>query len=554
MFRRATFSIHDEREAEAIVRDAVSNDITVAWTDSTGRSGSGRLFLEGTDIVLNTDEVAAPSGNIRLAFVLYGVPFFASCTLAGARLTRPLQVWSADNRTTMRVEPTPLIRLEWYSPDKGEVRIDGAPIIELGGGGARSLHPPGTPVPSERIFAATVSHGSAFSNCMAEVRSKTVSNRGVELGLRLTAEDPTPFAEIMIRSLFPQIRLRRHVPPELIIRLFEASHYLSLRDGCRPSKRWLDLDADSVSRDLTYVAADGQPVGHVSITRAYRRAWLGHQIATLSDHEESLDARRSLYLSFAMLPGLLDGDGAKLLGYYDRSRPWHEVFFEQFVRSVGSEELSALAQLDRFERRKAPHVLDTEVPSYIQVEEATGRDLAMAAQLARRHTPPLLADALELQPSSLRSDQLHPAYAGTRLRRKRNVLVLRVRGKPAGVALCEATTRDLSLFNIMNMAQFFMADRVEPVAQRIFQHRVRRYYAERSIVDPLVVAPAGTFQGQLDRNVRLAETMGCVVWSTEGLRAFENYARLRFAWLRQGLPRRGNSQAKQPLKQNAESA
>jgi hypothetical protein len=359
---------------------------------------------------------------------------------------------------------------------------------------------------------------------------------------------------MILRTLFPRLTLRRNVPADLIVRLFEDSRYLDLRRGCRPSRRWLGLDADRISRDLTYVTPDGHPVGHVSITRAYRHAWLGHQIATLSDHEHSLDARRALYLSFAMLPGLLDGGNAKLLGYYDRSRPWHQIFFEQFVRNVSSPELAALTPLDRFERQPVPLGLDTEIPSHIQVEQASGRDLAIAAQMARRHTPPLLAEALDLQPSGLRSDHLHPAYAATRWKRSRDVLLLRVRGQPAGVALCEVTTRDLSLFNIMNIAQFFMADRVEPAAQRIFQHQVRRFYAERAISDPLVVAPAGTFQGELDRKVRLAETMGCIVWSAEGLRAFENYARLRFAWLQQRSPIRKSIRDEQPTKLDAESA
>jgi hypothetical protein len=554
MSERALFAIQDQGEAERIVRDAAVSETRFAWTDATGRSGSGRLMPERTEIVLATEDVAVPSGETRIAFVLYGVPFFASCTILDGRLKRPLQIWSADNRASMRVSPGALIRLEWYSPDQGGMRVDQAPIIELGGGGARSLHPPGTPVPSANLFAATVSQGGAYSNCMAEVRSRTVSNRGVELGLRLLTDDPTPFAEIMLRTLFPRITLRRNVDPDLVVRLFEISRYLGLRDGCRPSPGWLGLDADRISRDLTYVASDGCPVGHVSITRAYRHGWLGHQIATLSDHEDSLDARRCLYLSFAMLPGLLDGAGAKLLGYYDRTRPWHQIFFEQFVRSVSSPEIAALNPLDRFERQPGPLVLDTEIPPYIQIEEASGRDLAIAAELARRHTPTLLAEALDLRPAGLRSDCLHPAYEGTRWTRKRNVLLLRVRDKPAGVALCEVTTRDLSLFNIMNMAQFFMADRVEPIAQRIFQHRVRQFYAERAIIDPLVVAPAGTFDGGLDPEVRLAETMGCVVWSTEGLRAFENYARLRFAWLQKGSLARKNTRSEQDLKMDAESA
>ena len=533
---RATFAIEDQGEAEAVLRDAAGEEVRVAWTDGTGRSGSGTLFLERGNVLLSAEEATPPVGRTRIAFVLFGVPFFVSCRLLESRLLTPLQVWSADNRTSTRVSPAAVIRLEWYSSDKGAMRVDDAAILELGGNGARSFHPTGTPVPNEDLFAATVSHGGAFSHCIAEVRSRKVSSSGVELGLRLMADDPTPFAEIMLRTMFPRIALRRHVDPVRVLRLFEASRYLGLRDGCRPSRRWLRLDADAVSRDLTYVGLDGEAVGHVSITRAYRETWLGHQIATVSDHAESLDARRCLYLSFAMLPSLLDGPSAKLVGYYNRSRPWHQVFFEQFVRSVNSPAIASLASFNRFERKMSPLALDTEIPPHIQVEEASGRDFGIAAQLARRHVPPLLADALDFRPSGLRSQRLHTAYAGTRWKRARHVFMLRVHGRTAGAALCEVTSRDLSLFNIMNMAQFFLADSVDPLAQRVFQHRIREFYAERGVIDPLVIAPAETFDGTLDPEVRLAENMGCVVWSNEGLRAFENYARLRFAWLQQRLP------------------
>jgi hypothetical protein len=540
---RASFAILDEIEAKALFGQAASGRLQVVWADPFGRSGTGRIVEDGDEVLLEPEDGAEPAGDVRIAFILYGVPFYVSGPVSARRFVGPMRMWSADNRASARVTASAM-HIEWCSLDGDRVQVERAPLLEIGSDGARSIHPPGTPVPAEPNFAATVSTPSSFFHCMVEVRSRKASERGLELGLRFFHDDRGAIAEVMLQAMFPQITLRRKVPAEMVVELFERSRYLSLRAGCRPSDQWLRLDADAVSRDLTYLAQDGLPVGHVSISRAYRHAWLGHQIATLSDHADSLDARLSLYLSFAMLPPLLDGPGAMLLGYYDRSKPWHQIFFEEFVRSANSPALAVTTALDRFERARAPLVLDAEVPSDIRVDRVTRRDEAIVAEIARRPLPTLLADALDLRPSRLCCSTLHPAYDGTALCRGREAFLLRVQGQIVGAALCETTTRDMSLFNIMNMAQVFLVDRrVSPLAQRVLQHEVRRFYADQGIADPLLVAPPNTFDATLDPHVKLAETMGCIVWSSEGLRAFENYVRLRFAWLQQGRRATGRPKA-----------
>jgi hypothetical protein len=156
--------------------------------------------------------------------------------------------------------------------------------------------------------------------------------------------------------------------------------------------------------------------------------------------------------------------------------------------------------------------------------------------------PALLCDAIDLFPETLVSEALHDCYRGSSLERGREVFVARDQGRVVAIALCEYTDRSLSVFNIMNLAYMFVASAdVSPDLQRGLQHTVRSFYLARDISDPIVVSPENNFDATLDAEVQLAEVMGCLVWSAQGLRAYENYVRLRFAWLQQGRRATGAS-------------
>ncbi len=539
----AEFSIRDGREAQAVLRDAASGETRVEWVDGSGR-GHGHLAVEDDRVSLRADG-ALPRGTTNLSFVLHGVPLFVRCDLDGARVLEPLAVWSTEHRASTRAALETSAYLEWFSTDGVAFHLHRAPLLDFGATGARSLHAHGTRVPGPDVFAATLCVNGNAIHCMVEVRSRRSSERGEELGLRFLSSDSSDISELVMNQLFPRLVPRRSVPSDRLVELFDKSGYLKLRDGCRPSDAWLSLHADALSRDLVYVADNGDAVGHSSITRAYRRTWLAHQTAMLSQHADAVEARAHLLLGLTMLASLLDGPDAHVIAYYDRSKPYGRIFFEEFAQSVSSAAASGVTTFDRFERDTAPLNLGFDVPEHASVDFAKESELALVATLVRSHLPRLFADVTDIEPALLRRRSLHPAYEGSHLERGREVLALHVHGVLVGVALCEYTTRDLTLFNTMNLAQIYLVGGgVEDGAQRLLQHCVRTFYAARGIADPLVVASPGSFRADLDPHVRLVETMGAITWSFEGLRAYENYLRLRFAWLRQG--RRPRPRARRP--------
>lgn len=349
------------------------------------------------------------------------------------------------------------------------------------------------------------------------------------LGPKAEHMNPHSAATVAPTSKRP-LTLRRNLPAEAVRGLFTRSGYLGLRPSCALSPAWLGLDADSVSQDLLYVGRDGQPVGHVSVTRAYGSTWLGHQIAMRRDHAEQIQARSALYQAFASLPTQLDGDEARLLGYFDPTLRWHQRFFTSFADGV-SDDLAMVVPWDRFERQaETPLPSDPEFDGV--VEPLRSCDLCAASEIARRQLPTLMSDALALTPETLLSPNLHPAYPAAGIGRSRTAFALKQHGRLIAIALCELTDSSLSVFNLMNLAQVFATSEASAPGLLALQNQVRRFYASNDIAYPLLVAPAGRFDGAADPAVHLEETMGCIVWSAQGLRAYRAFLTEQFARLR----------------------
>jgi hypothetical protein len=482
-----------------------------------------------------------PAGVAEFSFRLYAIPFRMRCELDGDRVTGPTELWCAETREATRIALEEPIEIEWVSVEEDGVVYHRAPLLDLGTNGARSLHVSGSQRLPQQPFAATIVYRDRAVPCMAEVRTERTGARGVEYGLRIVTRNAEPIADIVIATQFPRVTLRRNVSAAQLDTLFKQSGYVELRDSCTSSNSWATLDADGITRDLVYIAEDGTAIAHSSITRAYTRAWIGHQTAMILDHPEAASAR-SLLTALEMTTSLLDGPGALLVAYYDPSISYGRVFFEQFVRDARDPNLAVIAPLDWIERESAVPLGDLPgLALNVEVSAASDRELLWVTALARKNLPQLMADAMDLHPAMLRSAALHPAYAvDTELERSREVLVVRLDGHIVGAAICELTSRHLSLFNTFNLAQLFFASGASRAAQRMLYHHTLRLYADRGISDPFVVAPPDSFDVTVDPHTHLKMRIGCITWSFEGIRVYENYLRMRCGLLkRRPRPRSG---------------
>jgi hypothetical protein len=292
--------------------------------------------------------------------------------------------------------------------------------------------------------------------CDVDVRAGDRRPANARLQL-LADEDRSDLVRLYRLLRFPQLIDRGAVDGHDVVDLFERSRYLSLRetDQAAPSEAWCCPDfASGLSIDTIYRADDGSLLGHVSVTRAYSKTWLGHQLATLKGHPESAASRHALYRHFACAPLLSDGEDCFLLGYYNRELRWHQLFFESFVDWVGDESQSVVLEFDRFEPIPgAPDEPPGGCPDDVMVEPLRRSDVAAAVRLIASRMPVLAARAFDIDETHLQSDALHPDYQARGVDRTRRVFVLREAGQLVGVALCETGSRHLSLFNLLNMGQ-----------------------------------------------------------------------------------------------------
>lgn len=427
-----------------------------------------------------------------------------------------------------------LVRLRWHV-GKMVVRAEVVEIsmdeILIEGAGPSIV--PGTPRPAIIEFYEHDRRHVTEIQCSVDVRTGDPRPDCARLQL-ITDEERHELVRLYRLLRFPQLVDRGALDRTDVVDLFERSRYLALRETeqAAPSEAWCCPDfATDLSIDTIYRADDGALLGHVSVTRAYSRSWLGHQLATLKGHPESAASRHALYRHFACAPLLSDGEHCYLLGYYNRELRWHQLFFESFVDWVGDQSQAVVAEFDRFEPiTDEPVEPSAEAPDDIVVECLHPLDVELAVQLVAEQLPPLAVQALDIDRAHLQSSALHPHYEERGVERTRQVFVLWESDELVGVALCETGSRHLSLFNLFNMGQVYVRPGHSSRAGRAMLLRaVRSFYAARGTSDPVLVAPPGSFEHPEDAGLRREETMGCIIWSGRSLLQYQSFISYCFA-------------------------
>jgi hypothetical protein len=515
----------------------------------------------GLDLVVSIDSPVS-SGEFSARCDVYDVPFLLRGHLelsepdavgpAGEALAARhavlshLSLYVLDQRRGTRVE---LERgqavLRWARVIDGMPRIVNSPIVDITPGGARIRLATSDPSPPTEPFVGELQLDGMRVPLLATVRHQLEAAGSGLAGLHLeTGTGRRHLVELYMRGRLPGVVPRAEITREALTKLLGDSGYLKLRAGEGPSPGWHQYRSDQ-SVDVVYQARDGNALGHVSITRAYKNSWMMHQLATLSGHVETGACRRILYDVGACVPLAMGGEKALALAYFNRQRRWHQLFFEQFMQWLDDDAHGTLATFDRFERDpSAPAV--TQAPpleARYRIDSLKEDDLLLAVALIRSQLPPLLAETLNIHPEDLQSATLNGDP-----QRTRTAFVVRSNDALVGVALCETGPVNASLFNIFNMAQFYFcagAQQPSVPAQLALLAQVRRFYADRGTERPLIVAPPGTLAANQEPGTTLAEEMGCVAIGGAGLRQWEHYCKLQMGQLyqRKGLQQHKEAQA-----------
>jgi hypothetical protein len=498
---------------------------------SDARSYAARVLGVDADSIgigLEIDP-CAPSGAAQLQCELHGVLFIMHGRLRNAderiELCGPLRLYKSDRRDAFR-QPLEEGRAElhWSALDSEHSSAGHSYVRDLSPSGASIVPAPGSAPPPSGVFPAELRIADLRVPCLAEMR-RAPSEPGGAYGLHLIAgRGGDDLIDVYLRERLPRLVPRHEVDTKALRELMVKSGYLSLRAAKTSFPAWQRFQTpNAFACDRVYRAADGRLLGHASATRIYRHTWILHQLATINGHPESAACRAMLYSMVTSVPELYDGKGASAMAYFDLDLRWHDVFFKNFIRWIGSSKLACIFAFDRFERDDPPEAFDP--PEGYSVRVALETEMIPCAALVRAHLPPITANAFDTHPGELRR------IAARRTDRGREVLVLMHGDELAGVALCETGAPNLSLFNIVNMVQLYVrrGPRAPSVpAQRALIVAARAFYAARRIDSPLVIAPAGTVDHDAEPGTRWAESMGCMVITGRGLTQWENYCRFQF--------------------------
>jgi hypothetical protein len=510
------------------------------------------ISSSGLDLVLALGS-ACKNGPCSARVDLYDVPFLlrgrlvmSSTDSALPNETGPVQrhavlsnvrIYTLDERRGTRV---PLSRgqgtLRWARVVGGVPQVIQSSLLDLSPSGASIELTASDPALPAESFVGELQFGNVRIPLLAKLRRSLETRESGRAGLRLeTGRGKRKLVDLYMLRRFPGLIPRAEVNREKVAKLLGDSGYLKLREGEGPSAAWHRYRSDH-SVDVVYVAQDGKALGHTSITRSYKRTWLMHQLATLSGHPESGLCRRTLYDFGSSAPTAFDGEQAYALAYFNRKLRWHQLFFEQFTQWLSDDSLGTICMFDRFERdtdsASAPAlVTPPQLEAGCSIEPLREEDLLPVVALIRSQIAPLLADSLDIHPQDLQSSALNEDP-----QRTRTALVLRSERGILGVALCETGPACASLFNIFNLAQFYLCTgsvRPSVGSQLALLAAVRRFYLDRGTHSPLIVAPPGSFAADQEPGTSLAESMGCLAISGKGLRQFENYCRLQMGQLYQ---------------------
>jgi hypothetical protein len=359
--------------------------------------------------------------------------------------------------------------------------------------------------------------------------SRWLQARPERVGLALTfaRAEQDQVTRLYHRLRFPALHRRGAVPGAEVRALLAESGYMALRPGLEPADAWLRADwPGTLSHEAVFRDPGGPAIGHLAVTRAYANSWIGHEIAMLPRSSDNLRCRRDLYQHFCVWPRLLDGEGTYVFGYYSPKRRFHQEMFEAFASRSAADEC-VVVRMERYMRDKAsaPEGLDLDG---LVLEPMQRGDEPEVLALIEQSWPALARAALDIAPGSLTQDSVHPGFAALGGQRARQCLVLRSGERLIAALLCEWESAGVSLFDALSVAHVFLARGVETSSrlEKAITSVLYAFYTTREVNIPMFTCPPGTFHRRDVPGFKWVETMGCIVFSSRALRAFESYVEL----------------------------
>jgi hypothetical protein len=440
-------------------------------------------------------------------------------------LASPFDVRSMSRRRCDRATLSPdeaLVR--WRHPLNPAVVLT-APVRDLSAQGIGVVVPASVVPPTARSPVTLEFQGQSV-DLDGELTYLVVEGANVRFGLRISALDPGDVIRVahLCRSLrFPKLAPRSSASRDAVDALLRASGYLDLRSDMRAPSLWhVPVSNEFLSVDTVQRESDGTLIGQLSCLRVYGHTWMYHQLATIGQSQQSRECRRALYLDVVNWVATLGGNSGYSIAYFDPNKSWHQLLFAGFVDWAGSAALAVMVRLDRFDQKIERPV--SAISEDFSIAALQANESAHATALVAKALPRLAIEAMDLTEALIaRNLECAQRYARAGCERGRYPFALRKSGELVGLALCEVGSPRLSLFNLLNLAQIFVAPDAGDAGQDALVNHVRTFYAARGVANPIFVSPPGALTNPDRAGLVLTETMGAIAISAEGLKQYRNF-------------------------------
>ncbi|MBU1170621.1 MAG: hypothetical protein KKD44_13755 [Proteobacteria bacterium] len=206
----------------------------------------------------------------------------------------------------------------------------------------------------------------------------------------------------------------------------------------------------SIARHFTY-QEKGEIVGHLSMLRIYKDAWLIHHHAALK--------RSSVKAGLAVLNHLawfcynsmwLDACHMRyMLCYFRPDNAFPNYFFKGFADNLNDPAGSSTDTFAYYSYRKPLSIKDDLPPEWSLEDSVTG-DLMALSDYYKKTSGGLMIDALDLSPSFTGCMELEKKYCDAGLKKERHLFSLKKNGCLKAIAMVNVTDIAINLSDLSN--------------------------------------------------------------------------------------------------------
>lgn len=317
--------------------------------------------------------------------------------------------------------------------------------------------------------------GNVKIPCMAQVvyRIKEKEGDNFRCGIAILDMDHESFslmAEILLRASNPEIYISNRVDLDELLRFFFESGFIypkkyqmlsENKESLKYIFRKLYKERSDISKHFT-VEENGRIIAHMSIVRAYNRAWMIHHHAAISKHK----MRAGLFILTKIIQYLYDLyklPSIKLDYVFSFFRPENRFpnhLFGDFAREIQNKNICSM-DLFGYIHNKLPLEFDKKNTKVnYKIDSFNLNDIKEIKRFYDNTSGGLLLKLLDIETICEDNEtQLAQLYARYGLVRKREIFTIKMGEQVKAICLIDEASPFLNFSNLLNNVKIIIIDR-----------------------------------------------------------------------------------------------